>query len=281
MRQVSFPVFIQVSWKRTIYLSIYLSVMTDLLSFVSMVLQSASESNLVVLERQARLQEEKKSRVQTSLQTSLNRSRSYLRLKAASERASDLGRKNNVKWSVAMAGVLLCLAWSLGLHISKEDQFQQAVDSFDSFCPKLLKADNTSVVWKDFEYESFRGDWHKVAWLREPDKDDMRCSFVTSSLEAKNMKHLEQISSAGFPKRNFHFLLNGMSKLWVVDTDYKDWAMLYTCSPHFGATTQQAFIVSRKKTLDIVTMGDVLTKWSEYNIPWNDFKIKERHGQCA
>jgi hypothetical protein len=237
--------------------------------------QSASESNLVVFAKQEGLKEEKQ-RLRASL---YRRSPSYQKLKEASE----VGKKNNVKWSIAMAGVLLCLVWSLGLHISQEDQFQQAVDSIvdSSFCPQLLKADNTSVAWKEIDYDKFRGDWHKVAWLREPDRDDMRCSFVTSSLEAKNMKHLEQISSAGFPKRNFHFLLNGVGKLWIVDTNYKEWAMLYTCSPHFGTMTQQAFIVSRKKTLDIVTMGEVLEKWSEYNISWNAFKIKERRGQCA
>ena len=85
-----------------------------------------------------------------------------------------------------------------------------------------------------------------MAWLRDPDSLDMRCSFVTDSKEARDVQHLEQISPApDYKSKGYHFLLNRVSKLWVVDTDYKSWAMLYTCSPHFGTTSQQVRATSR------------------------------------
>lgn len=241
-----------------------------------MMRQCASESNLVVFARQAEQREEYKRK--------LRQSPSFKRLELQSEKQVESEKqlgKIKVKSSIITAALFLALAWSLGLHIHKEDKFQKAVDSLDSICPKLTRVDNTTITLKEFDFRQFQGDWHKVAWLREPDKDDMRCRFVTSSEEAKNIQHLEQISPANFPDKGYHFLLNRVSKLWVVDTDYENWAMLYTCSPHFGTTTQQAFIVSRKKTLDIMTMGEVLNKWSEYNVPWKDFTIKEQQHQCA
>jgi len=182
-----------------------------------------------------------------------------------------------------LALAVVCLAWALGLHFSpRNGEYERAMKTLDDICPPLTRVDNSSVHLKEFAYGDFQGDWHKVAWLREPESNNMRCSFVTAQENARDLQHLEQISpTRDYKKKGYHFLLNRVSKLWVVDTDYANWAMLYTCSPHFGTTTQQAFIVSRKKTLDIVTMGDVLTKWSEYNIPWKEFRIKEQHNKCA
>ncbi|QDZ23688.1 lipocalin/cytosolic fatty-acid binding domain-containing protein [Chloropicon primus] len=249
----------------------------------------ASESSLVLLERRQSAQEEYQRRLREQRRSFLERTER--------RESSDLGSSSSGKGEacpksfgsrVTTAVALVFVAWFLGLHFesfnwaSEKTDYDRALETLDGLCPPLTRADNTTAKLRAFNFEDFQGDWHKVAWLREPDRDDMRCRFVTDSDQAKNLQHLEQISpTRDYRNKGYHFLLNRVSKLWVVDTDYKSWAMLYTCSPHFGTTTQQAFIVSRKKTLDIVTMGDVLTKWSEYNIPWKEFKIKEQQHQCA
>lgn len=244
----------------------------------------ASESSLLLLERRESLQADYRKKVREQQRSSLHRTSFTLEDRA--KRAEKSSERVSSRLLTALA--LAVLAWFLGLHFSSfkgatdETDFERAMRTLDNICPPLTRKDNTSVALTEFDFEHFQGDWHKVAWLREPDKDDMRCRFVTDSEEARNLQHLEQISPAkSYKSKGYHFLLNRVSKLWVVDTDYASWAMLYTCSPHFGTTTQQAFIVSRKKTLDIVTMGDVLNKWSEYNIPWKEFKIKEQQHQCA
>mmetsp|Transcript_11703 Transcript_11703/g.30289 ORF Transcript_11703/g.30289 Transcript_11703/m.30289 type:complete len:256 (+) Transcript_11703:131-898(+) len=242
----------------------------------------ASESNLVFLGKRA--EQEALLARQHDLYKKRLRALSLEEKEAEgeAERKTNAKKAGNMRTSLLTALVLACLAWSLGLHFDGEDEFQRALDTLDTVCPPLTRrADNQTVTLMPFDFKGFQGDWHKVAWLREPDRDDMRCRFVTDSAEARNLQHLEQISPADYSNKGYHFLLNRVSKLWVVDTDYDNWAMLYTCSPHFGTTTQQAFIVSRKSTLDIVTMGEVLTKWSEYNVPWKDFKIKEQQHHCT
>jgi len=240
---------------------------------VQMLRNCASESNLVLLAKRLEVQEEYKKKML----------REQVVLKEG-ERKQKSSAGSTTKSNFIAALLLAALAWSLRLHFDDKDvDFARALDTLDNECPVLARADNSSVSLADvFDYSKFQGDWHKVAWLREPDaKDEMRCRFVTDTERARDLQHLEQISPANYQSKGYHFLLNRVSKLWVVDTDYKSWAMLYTCSPHFGTMTQQAFIVSRKSTLDIVTMGDVLTKWSEYNVPWKEFKIKEQQHQCS
>jgi len=248
-----------------------------------MIRNCASESNLVLLERRSSAQERYKLALEQQRER-LRRSASGSRRRQEEKQpaAQSSGKALNQALPLALAAV--CLAWALGAHFSPRDgEYERAMKTLDDICPPLTRVDNASVHLKEFEYGDFQGDWHKVAWLREPETNNMqRCSFVTDQENARDLQHLEQISpTRDYRKKGYHFLLNRVSKLWVVDTDYANWAMLYTCSPHFGTTTQQAFIVSRKKTLDIVTMGDVLTKWSEYNIPWKEFRIKEQHNKCA
>lgn len=242
----------------------------------------ASESNLVLLERRSSAQERYKIALEQQRER-LRRSASGSRSSPSSKPAAQQSSTKALNQALPLALAVVCLAWALGVHFSpRNGEYERAMRTLDDICPPLTRVDNASVHLKEFEYDDFQGDWHKVAWLREPETNNMRCSFVTAQENARDLQHLEQISpTRDYKKKGYHFLLNRVSKLWVVDTDYANWAMLYTCSPHFGTTTQQAFIVSRKKTLDIVTMGDVLTKWSEYNIPWKEFRIKEQHNKCA
>jgi hypothetical protein len=60
--------------------------------------------------------------------------------------------------------------------------------------------------------------------------------------------------------------------LWVIDTDYISWAVLYSCAMQLGsvASDQVFFVMSRTHSLDPMDVGDRLNQLSALGLPWKN-----------
>ena len=200
--------------------------------------------------------------------------------------ASLSAKKGRKAWANAQTWLVVCVLLVSFAASYFRDNGSLAKELDDSACPEPENVRNASYVLPHVDFERFEGEWSKIGWLREPATAKMRCAFKTTrgrGREASEDHEFLSVPSAKTRgKGNFHFLLNGKHKLWVLDTDYEQWALFYTCSPHFDAISQQAFIVSRGAgtTLDLTTVGLLLNKLAEFNLA-RDFTIKEQAHQCA
>lgn len=150
----------------------------------------------------------------------------------------------------------------------------------------------------NLDYARFNGTWNKVAWLPQGAHKEQTCSLhvTTRAPKDKSAQLPPQppptgdagasirrafLKPVGLAEHGYHFKLAATkTPVWVIDTDYANWAMLYSCYKNLDSAYHQAYIVSREQTLDITLIGSILSKWEDAGLKNQDFVIKQAPGQC-
>ena len=158
---------------------------------------------------------------------------------------------------------------------------------------------------RDVRLESFSGTWYKVAWLPNADTDAAQFSINSNSCLFANFTLVERTLRATFeapaykpadkPLRRFdgaapvdpaepgrlHFRIGGDSiPVWILATDYRDFAIVYLCAPSLSPKAQQAYILSRQPRLNPLALGRAIEEAKTLGLPWRQFEVKRQLDQC-
>jgi hypothetical protein len=66
--------------------------------------------------------------------------------------------------------------------------------------------------------------------------------------------------------------------LWLVDTDYDSWALLYACSlAHGSLRSDQAFLLMSRNPsmMDPLDLGDCLNRVADLGLPWQHVSLSD------
>ncbi|KAK9824617.1 hypothetical protein WJX72_011749 [[Myrmecia] bisecta] len=174
-------------------------------------------------------------------------------------------------------------------------------------------------VMEDFDMARFMGQWHQVAWLpgagSEPSatgsmahcmaanftgnsSKSFKVTFTSMSVHVPGQDSSSSRASHGkvayqqgmgraadmrSPAKLQIYLDSGLAQpLWVVSTNYKDWALLYSCSLQLGGwqNDQVFLLMGRKQRLDPMDVGDRLNQLAEMRLPWKHVAFAPVH-ECS
>ena len=159
---------------------------------------------------------------------------------------------------------------------------------------------------RDIRLESFSGTWYKVAWLPNADTDAAQFSINSNSCLFANFTLVERTLLATFeasaykpadgPLRRFdgaapvdpaepgrlHFRVGGDSiPVWILATNYRDFAIVYLCAPSLSPKAQQAYILSRQPRMNPLALGRAIEEAKTLGLLWRQFEVKQQLDQCA
>ena len=81
-------------------------------------------------------------------------------------------------------------------------------------------------------------------------------------------------------KNDFFLSAPAYGDYWVLDTDYTNYTVIYSCGPFLGlAKVEFAWILSRQRTLDDVTKDKLFNMMKSYKIN-TDILSKEDQTNC-
>lgn len=170
---------------------------------------------------------------------------------------------------------------------------------------------------QDFNLQRFAGQWHQVAWsipgmVDKPRTRTAQCmsanftavssqefhvTFTSMPVPAGSVRQGDVNAAAGVVQQHgagatlhpgapakLQVELDSGARvpLWVVDTDYTGWALLYSCALQVGGMTpEQVFIImSRSQVVDPMDVGDRLNHLASLQLPWKNVAFAPAH-ECS
>jgi len=151
-------------------------------------------------------------------------------------------------------------------------------------CPKV-------TFQQSFDIQAYLGDWYEIE--KFPAIFEFGQTCAKAHYDLMDDGHLN-ITNTGKGLFGQHVVAHGEAKTvatdgsaqlqlrfsakqawgdyWVLDTDYKNYTLIYSCGPFLGIShVEFAWILSRQRTLDSETMKRLYAKMQSFNINTNHF----------
>jgi apolipoprotein D and lipocalin family protein len=72
-------------------------------------------------------------------------------------------------------------------------------------------------------------------------------------------------------------LFKGKIPYWVIDTDYENYSLVYSCEKRFTFVTDVAYILSREKTLDAKLIALAKDTLHSYGVDISKFTVTDQN----